>query len=126
MWQDVVTPLLRYAINDVDSPNRYSDSRIQYGWLVGAFYVTQEFSLANTYIVDLVGTGIYPDPTVNATSGVQSADYWTVNLSTLRSAIIMIGNDLKLASNSAWSIRDVHMSADLREIYKANKEILNE
>lgn len=125
-WQDVSVVQLRHAINDVDDPNRYSDSRLQLAWIVGASYVVNEFTLANTYGVDIVGVDINPDPTIAGSQPGQYADPWAVNLITLRSAIMMISNDVKLATNSAWSIKDVHMSVDMKELYKANKIILDE
>lgn len=125
-WQEVVTPLVRYAINDVDAPQRYVDTRIQQAWLIGANYVSQEFTLPNNYAIDIVNTGISPDPTLIGSQPGQYADPWMVNLSTLRSAIFMISNDLKLATNSAWYVKDVQIIADLREMYKANKMILDE
>ena len=123
-WQDVSVVQLRHAINDVDDPQRYTDSRLQLAWIVGASYVVNEFTLVSNYSVDIVGVDISPDPT--AGSNRQYADAWAVNLITLRSAIMMISNDLKLASNSAWYIKDVHMSVDMRELHKANKIILDE
>lgn len=119
-WQDVSVIQLRHAINDVDDPQRYDDNRLALAWLVGASYVVQEFTLANNYTVDLVGVTISPDPTI------AGADPWMTNLTTLRSAIMMISNDMKLAANSSFMIRDVHMQADMRELYKANKMILDE
>jgi hypothetical protein len=88
--------------------------------------VVQEFTLANSYGVDLIKIDITPDPTVAGAQPGQYADPWAVNLITLRSAIMMISNDLKLAANSAWYIKDVHMSVDMRELHKANKIILDE
>lgn len=124
-WQDYSVIQLRHAINDVDEPQKYNDSRLQLAWLVGATYVVNEFTLQTNYFVDLLAMTITPDPTGNVLVGV-GIDAWTTNLITLRSAIIMVGNDLKLAANSAWSIKDVHMSADLKELYKANKIVLDE
>lgn len=124
-WQDYAEIQLRHAINDVDDPQRYTASRLQLAWLVGATYVINEFTLATNYVVDIVSMTINPDPTGEATLNV-GTDQWTVNLITLRSAIMMVSNDLKLAANSAWAIKDVHMAADMKELYKANKMILDE
>lgn len=125
-WQDVSTVQLRHAINDVDTPQRYTDSRLQLAWLVGASYVIQEFTLINSYAVDLIGVNIYPDPTEAGVQPGQVADPWMQNLTTLRTAIMMVGNDLRLAANSSWSIKDVNMSVDLKDVYKANKMLLDE
>lgn len=124
-WQDVAVPLLRYAINDVDTPNRYDNYRLQQAFIIGANYVVNEFTLATNYTVDVPGTGINPDPTGDSTLGTGS-DPWTTNLAVLRSAIFMISNDMKLAANSAWAVKDVHMSYDGKELYKANQAILKE
>lgn len=121
-WQDYSVIQLRHAINDVDEPVRYADNRLQLAWLVGASYVVNEFTLQSNYVVDLLEMSIVPDPTGSSLG----TDQWATNLITLRSAIIMVGNDLKLSTNSAWSIRDVHMSVDMKELYKANKIILDE
>lgn len=125
-WQDVSVIQLRHTINDVDDPQRYEDIRLQLAWLAGASFVINEFTLSNTYTVDLTSMDITPDPTVAGSQPGQVADPWAVNLITLRASIFMIQNDLKLAANSAFSVRDVHMSVDTREIYKANQLLLKE
>jgi hypothetical protein len=125
-WQDVSEIQLRQVINDVDIPQRYTSSRLNLAWLVGASYVSQEFTLMNNYAVDLVGVSINPDPTQTGDQPGQVADPWMLNLTTLRTAIMMINNDMKLAANSSFMIRDVHMQADMRELYKANKILLDE
>lgn len=125
-WQDVSVQQMRYAINDFTYPYRYDDITLNTGWLIGASYVIQEFTLANSYIIDLIQQTITPDPTIGGGEPTVTADYWMVNLTTMRTAIMILMNDLKIASKSAFLIRDVHTTADLREIYKANKMILDE
>lgn len=125
-WQDISEQLLRYAINDVDDPQHYNASRLNTAWLIGGVYVTAELTLANKYTIDIIGMNINPDPTYGGQEPGQYADQWMVNLTTMRSAIMMLTNDMKIASKTAWLIKDIHTTADLRKIFDANKAILDE
>lgn len=120
MWQDIWTIMLRHTINDVDSPQQYSDSRLQTALLVGAQFVNNEFSMATNYVIDLIGLTINPDPT-NAT-----ADEWMTNLTVAKTSVIMLRNNLKLASLSAWTIKDTDVNIDLRKIADVTKQLLDD
>lgn len=125
-WQDVSEQQLRFSINDFTYPYRYDTATLNTGWLIGATYVTAELNLANTYTIDLLQQIITPDPSIQGSEPTSVVDQWMMNLTTMRTSIMILTNDLKLAAKNAYLIRDVHTTADLREMYKANKMILDE
>lgn len=118
-WQDVVPTLMRYAINDVDDPQRYTDDRLETAWLVGLNYILNEFSFTNSYQLNLQTLSVNPDP-------VTYNDMWPVNLAVMKAAIMMVSNDLRLSALQGWKIRDIDMQVDFTEMYKGNKIILDE
>lgn len=119
-WQDEVTTILRHTINDVDDPQTYTDSRLQLAFLVGAQFVNTEFDWTpNSYNVNLGQLSLSPDPTT-------IPDNWFINLSVIKTSIIMFGNNLKNASNQAWMIKDIDVTVDLRAMAAVQKQILDE
>lgn len=61
-WQTEMTLVVRYLINDIDS-TQFSDARLQQTILVAAQLVQNELSFNTKYTVDIIGSGISPDPT---------------------------------------------------------------
>jgi hypothetical protein len=121
MWQDEMTVILRHTINDVDDPQTYTDSRLQLGLVVGAQFVNTEFDFTQPYTVSVIGLNISPDPT-----SLPAPDNWFINLTVMKTSMMMLSNDLKLAAQQAWTIKDVDVTVDMKEAYKARKMILDE
>ncbi len=119
-WSDVTITMLRHVIMDVDDPQTYTDSRLELALLVGAQFVNNEFAMNPSYAVDFNLLSISPDPTAVPT------DPWMVNLTVLRTAIMMLSNDLKVAGMSAWSIKDIGTNVDLRSMAAVKKQLLDE
>jgi hypothetical protein len=124
-WFDDMVTLLRYSINDVDTPQTYTDSRLQQAILVGARFVNREFDFTVEYNSDLNLLTLTPDPTT-VQVGNDIRDDWFINLTVMRSALFMLQNDLKLAGNSAWSIKDIDVNIDLRQLAEVKKKIYQE
>lgn len=61
-WEIEIPIIVRNLINDLDTPQVYSDSRIQQLILVAAQYVVSEVNLSNTYNIDIINQSITPDP----------------------------------------------------------------
>lgn len=120
-WQTTMTTILRHTINDVDDPQTYSDSRLQLALLVGANFVNTELDWINKYTVNIEQLNISPDPT-----GSTPIDGWFVNLSVMKTTIYMLSNDMKMAANNAYLIKDIDVTVDFKEMYKAKKMILDE
>ncbi len=121
MWQDVWTVMLRYTINDVDTPQQYADARLQTALLVGAQFVNNEFSFQTKYNIDLIAITISPDPTLGP-----NPDEWMTNLTVAKTAIIMLRNNLKLAAISAWMLKDVDVTVDTRQVANVMKMLLDD
>lgn len=121
MWTDILPLMLRHVINDVDTPQTYTDNRLQLALLVGAQFVTAEVNLSQKYQLDFIQVSINPDPTSQS-----APDEWMMNLMVMRSSIMMLSNNLKVAANSAWVIKDTDMTADLRKVADVNKQLLDE
>lgn len=121
-WQDEMTIILRHTINDVDDPQTYTDSRLQLAILVGAHFVNTEFDWTpQTYTVNLGKLSLFPDPTT-----LSPEDGWFINLSIIKTSIIMFGNNLKSAAMQAFSIKDIDVTVDLRGVAVVQKQILDE
>lgn len=125
MWQNDWTLMLRHVISDVDDPQRYTDDRLQTALLVGAQFVNNEFTLATTYNIDLSQLTLTPDPTIVG-SNLATPDEWFTNLSVMKTSIIMLRNDLKLAALSAWKIKDIDVAIDLTAVANVSKELLKD
>ena len=128
-WQDEMTTILRHTINDVDDPQLYTDSRLQLAILVGAQFVNTEFDwYPNTYQVNIGQLSLAPDPTTTAGSNFKEIDLnnWFVNLTVLKTSLIMFGNNLRTASQQAFIIKDIDVVVDLRQVAAVNKQIYDE
>lgn len=80
MWEDITIPMLRVLIGDIDSPQTYTDSRLHSVLLTSAYIVERELDFDYTYAVDIVGSGVTPDP---------SDDEAFINLTVLKAACII-------------------------------------
>jgi hypothetical protein len=120
-WQTTMTTILRHTINDVDDPQTYTDSRLQLALLIGANFVNTELNWVNSYQVNIEQLSISPDPTSGAIN-----DNWFINLTVMKTTIFMLTNDLAVAARSGFSMKDIDVTIDFREMYKARKLILDE
>lgn len=117
MWQDEMTTMLRYLINDVGSES-YTDTRLQKSILVGAKYVNNDL-FNNQYSISLAGSGtITPDPSVNN-------DISFVNLSVLKAACLISTGEAKLAAGQGIAIKDGSSSLDLKGVASSKKVIMD-
>ena len=90
-WQDQMSTIVRYVVNDVDSSNyTFSDERVETSILVAAQLVSNEVDFVQTYTIDVEGGTISPDPTVTATK-----DNDFTNIISLRAGCIILGSELK-------------------------------
>lgn len=111
-WQGQLSTIVRYLINDVDSDNyKYSDKRIETTILVSAQIVTLEVDLNNSYSINVEQCHLSPDPTDTAT-----LDNAFINLVSLKSAMIIIGGEVRVEASNAISIKDGPSAIDLRGV----------
>ena len=117
-WQLEMVRILRYLIDDVDATT-YDNSRLEETLLVGAQLILNEISFDNTYTIDVDSLTLSPDPTTLATK-----DNAFINLTSLRSAIIVVAGELKASSAYSISVQDGPSSINFGQLFKNKKEML--
>jgi len=83
-WDTTMVTMVRVLVNDTESPEKYTDARLQQIIVVAATYVQQEIVFDTTYTIDTDTPDIDPDPTLTATQD----DIFT-NFVVLRAACIV-------------------------------------
>ena len=117
-WQTDLTAMVRVLINDIDSPQLYTDTRLQQVIIVSSQLVNQDVNFPNNYIVDIANTGITPDPTV-------LHDESFVSLVSLRSACLIDNSTLRTKAESAGiSVKTGPHSIDTKGVIDAYKFLL--
>ncbi len=101
-WQEQTTVLVRHLVADIDEPQRYSDSRIVQTVVIAATMLLTEISFPECYAVDIQAQTITPEPT----------DEFN-NLASLKAAMLIVGSELKIATDAAIDLRDAQMKIDL-------------
>ena len=111
-WQTDMTTIVRYLISDVDDSNfKFTDSRIQTSILVAATFVNNAVDFSNDYTINIGASTLSPDPTDAAT---EESNF--VTLTTLKTACIMIGGEIRLEAGNSISIKDGPSAIDLRGV----------
>lgn len=64
-WQNELTIITRTLINDLNEPYEFSDERLQQILVVAGKYVQFDINLDHAYTIDVVGSNITPDPTLD-------------------------------------------------------------
>jgi hypothetical protein len=89
-WTETMVTMLRVLINDLATPETYTDERLQQVLVVAATYVQQEIEFNTTYTIDIGTPDISPDPTLTATKD----DVFT-NFTVLKAACIIDTSQLR-------------------------------
>ena len=127
-WQTEMTALLRACINDwIDPtgiiPATYTDQRLWQVLVVSAFQVNNELSFQQKYQCiassSAVMSSITPDPTL-----VPYRSESFINLSVLKAACITDRGNAIINSKQAIMIKDGDSVIDLRDLPKAQIELL--
>lgn len=119
MWQDIMVTMLRYMVNDYNSPQIYDDNTLTVAILVNSIFVNQELNFIVSFNSDIINLTLTPDPTT-------LPDYNFVNLVVLRTAVMIVMNEYKVAANSAFSFKEFHSAVDLKGVATAKKLIWEE
>lgn len=117
-WQDEIPEMIRYAIGDVDSPQKYTDARLQKQVVISANLIQSEVALDNTYTISISATGISPDPTNDTYK-----DNPFVTLIVLKSACMLAQNESRIYVGQSISVVDNGSSVDTRERAKSALEL---
>lgn len=111
-WQGQISTMVRHMINDVDQTNyKYSVSRLETTILVAAQLVSQDMDFDNDYVVNVEQSTLTPDPTDTDTK-----DNAFINLTTLKTACVIIGSEVRSEASNAISIKDGPSAIDLRGV----------
>jgi hypothetical protein len=107
-WQESTLIMIRHIINDVDyTAYKYSDDRLLSATMVAAKLVELELDFSNQYIISVGDQTITPDP---------ETDTAFLNLVVLKTAVIILGGEVKKEAANSISIRDGVSSIDLRGV----------
>jgi len=82
-WQTEMTTIVRYLINDFDSPQTYSDGKIQTAIAISAQLTLEDITFTRVYNIEVGATGISPDPTDG------TKDNAFINLVSLKTACLI-------------------------------------
>jgi len=119
-WQTEMTTVFRNLINDVDSPQTYTDERLQ-GLIVSAAQLTTDVvDYEKDYTIDVVNNTITPDPTASPRDDV------FFNLVLLKAACLLATGDYRSASNKAISIKDGPSTIDAKGIADHKKQVMTD
>ena len=107
-WQIDMNLMLRSLIGDLDS-SKYTDERLKQLLCVGAYNVYTRVDFSTTYTINVAEKSISPDP-------IDGADLDFVLLSVYKTAVIILGSEVKTEAANAISIKDGPSSIDLRTV----------
>jgi len=123
-WQTEATGLLRVYINDMDTPYRYSDARLEQVLVSSAKVVlfdTGGKGFANEFQADITSGTITPDPTDDA-----SKDDNFINLIVLKAGCFIDNCEARTAARKAGMVvKEFSSSFDNRGLADARLKILD-
>lgn len=120
-WPTEMTTVLRVMINDLDTPQTYTDQRLQQVLAVCAQIVTVEMNFSQPFQADVVAVSITPDPT-DTVNGTRDNSF--INLVCLKAACLTDRGKASLAAGQAVNVKDGTSSVDLRGVAQARLALL--
>jgi hypothetical protein len=107
-WETSANIMVRQLINDLDdTAYKYSDERLLTAMVVAGKLVELELDFSQSYNINVEAKTITPDPEL---------DTVFLNLMVLKSAVIILGGEVKKEAANSISIRDGVSSIDLRGV----------
>ena len=107
-WQIDMVLMVRSLIGDLDA-TKYTDERIKQLTCVGAYNVNTTADFTNTYTITIGSKSISPDP-------IDEEDLDFVLLTAYKTAVIILGSEVKTESGNSISIKDGPSAIDLRGV----------
>jgi hypothetical protein len=120
-WQAEMRTVLRAMVDDIDSPQAYSDARLEQLLAVAAQFVANEMSFPLDYTADVTAPDISPDPT-DRDGGSRNDDF--VNLVCLRAACLIDHGKVRRAVGQGIMVKDGSSTIDLRDSAKGYLQLL--
>lgn len=119
-WQDSMPLMLRYLIGDIDTPQTYSDTRLQTSLLIAAKFVGSEANFSQRFNPDYVNLTLIPDPTIDPT-----IDDWYTNLTVMKASCqILIAEWKILVGGGAIMFKEGSAMVDMRELARHKKDLV--
>lgn len=115
-WQTEMVQLLRYVINDIDSPSVYSDDRLQKTLVAAAQFLVFQVDFDQDYTLDISTPSISPDPTSDP------RDEGFINLTVLQAACLIVNAEVKLKAGQSVLVKDGPSTIDTRGSYEATQQ----
>jgi hypothetical protein len=110
-WQGQISTMVRHIVNDANPSNyKYSVNRLETTILVAAQLVTNDIDLINNYTINIEQCSLSPDPTDEPKDNV------FINLTTIKTACIIVGSEVRTEASNAISIKDGPSAIDLRGV----------
>ena len=107
-WETELVELLRVMLGDLSETPTYSDDRLRRVLLSAAHMVNSEISFDTTYVVDIAGQSISPDPT-----GIPDTNF--LNLVAAKAACLVERGETKSALQQGFMAKDgMGMVIDIR------------
>ena len=119
-WQAEFITLLRVLIDDLVSPQTYTDKRLTQVIAAAAQLVTTELRFPNNFKVDVQALTIEPSPVDRATTRDDSF----INLVTIKAACLIERGETRKAVGQGISIRDGSSAIDLRGTMDGRMKLL--
>ena len=117
-WDIELVQIVRGLVGDFDETNpEYSNVRLQELVLVAAQTLKGEIDFAQSYTIDVDEITLSQDPTLN------TKDDGFINLTCLKTAVIILTSEWRTASNKAMSFKDDAASIDAKSV-SAEKQAL--
>ena len=116
-WQTEIVEQVRVIINDTESPQKFTDSRIERATIIATSQVLKEINFSTVYTVDITLQTITPDPT-----SLTPKDLDFVNLVSLKCSCLILGGELRQYSLSSISVTDGPSTISFSGIFKNLKE----
>lgn len=120
-WKTEIIEQVRIIINDIDSPQTYTDSRIERVVIIAAFQSLKEIDFSTTYSINIATQTISPDPTSSAS---RDADF--INLVSLKTACLMLTGELRKYSLGSVSITDGPSTINMGQVFTNLQKTYNE
>jgi hypothetical protein len=121
-WQTEMVEILRVMINDMDSPYKFSDNRLEKVIVAASSLVLNDTPGKFSYISDITEISITPDPT-DRTNNTRNDDFVTLTL--LKSACFIDNCNVRDAARKGGiSIREWNTSIDTRGIFASALSLL--
>src|SRR6187402_3159724 len=102
MWNDEAVLILRYMIDDVDDPVKYSDDRLEQLIFVAAQFVKKENIFEEDYVINVTNKTITPEPTDEAFT----------NLVVLKASCLLVSAGLMKTAKRGISVSEFQYKFD--------------